>query len=310
MAKCGDFEYTCTLSEETLEVAKKELNEDPCTRLLEIKTLRDRLQQYPGLKSRLDPQFLIRFLRARKFDQERAFELVLTYYRTRKEDPAIFTGLKPSSVTHVYASHIAFPHPHRDRMGRKIYFIYPARIDTSHYSVVEVFKTEFLNLNKMIEDEENQVRGFTVVLDYKDFGMSNFLQLSTDLARRIARMWQDAFPARLKNVLVVNEPPFVDMVLALFTQFAKAKLVSRVRRIGTDWNRLHEYIDPGCLPAQYGGTLQEEADPQGWVEEMLRSDREMEEDGRFGLVDFTLQGPAHTQDAFGTMAGTFKKLSL
>ncbi|KAL8584255.1 hypothetical protein ACOMHN_034940 [Nucella lapillus] len=312
MAQGEKFEYTCTLSEETLEVAKKELQEDPRTRLLELKTLRDRLQQYPGLKSRLDPQFLIRFLRARKFEQERAFELVLNYYRMRRDDPAIFTGLKPSAIRHVLDSYIAYPHPTRDRLGRRVYIVHPARIDTAHYTLDEVFKAEFLNLNKMIEEEESQVRGFTIILDYRDFGMSHFLQLNTQIGRRMTRLWQEAFPARLKHILIVNEPPFVDMVLALFTQFAKAKIISRIRHIGTDWSKLHEYIDPACLPACYGGTLQQDVDPQSWVEVLLQSDREMEEEGKFGFVDYTLRSDQDNkqEDAFTNMAGTFKKLDL
>ena len=46
----GDKEYVCTLSAEMLERAKKELNEDPNTRHLEIKTLRERLDKVPGEK--------------------------------------------------------------------------------------------------------------------------------------------------------------------------------------------------------------------------------------------------------------------
>ena len=46
----GDKKYVCTLSAEMLEKAKKELNEDPNTRHLEIKTLRERLDKVPGEK--------------------------------------------------------------------------------------------------------------------------------------------------------------------------------------------------------------------------------------------------------------------
>ena len=42
--------YVCSLSAEMLERAKKELNEDPNTRHLEIKTLRERLEKVPGMK--------------------------------------------------------------------------------------------------------------------------------------------------------------------------------------------------------------------------------------------------------------------
>ena len=42
------LEYTCTLSEETLNIAVKELNEDPATRMIEMKTFAERLLRYPG----------------------------------------------------------------------------------------------------------------------------------------------------------------------------------------------------------------------------------------------------------------------
>ena len=44
----------------------------------------------------------------------------------RKEEGAVFTGLKPSNVAVVYRSGMAFPHSHRDRMGRKVYRVYPS----------------------------------------------------------------------------------------------------------------------------------------------------------------------------------------
>ena len=47
LATCK-LEYTCTLSEETLNIAMKELNEDPATRLIEMKTFAERLLRYPG----------------------------------------------------------------------------------------------------------------------------------------------------------------------------------------------------------------------------------------------------------------------
>ena len=48
----------------------------------------------------------------------------------------------------------------------------------------------------MLQDEENQVRGFTLVMDYRDFGMSHFLQLSVEFGKRISKLWQ----VRRKNI--------------------------------------------------------------------------------------------------------------
>nr|KAG5701287.1 hypothetical protein BaRGS_020649 [Batillaria attramentaria] len=312
MASSTKFEYTCTLKDDTLKVAKKELNEDPGTRLLELKAFRDRLLQYPGLRPRTDPEFLIRFLRARKFDQERAFQLLLNYYKMRKEDPEIFTGLKPSNVAHVYKSAISYPLPQRDKLGRKIILIKPTRMDTSHYTMLEVFKAEYLNLAKVIEEEENQVRGFTLLIDYKDFGMHNFLMMNLDFGKRISKMWQDAFPARMKACLIVNEPHFMDLVLGIFTQFMKDKLIKRIHRIGTDWKKLHTFIDPSCLPEEYGGTMTQLTDNKSWVDSLMADDHHMEEESKYGFVDYTIghEVNRNQQDAITNMAGTFKKLNV
>ncbi|CAG5123291.1 unnamed protein product, partial [Candidula unifasciata] len=109
--------YKCSLGEAALQTAIAELNEDPKTRHIEIKTLRERLEKYPGLHARTDPEFLIRFLRARKFDQERSFKLAINYYMARYEDNEVFRGLKPFCVKHVFDSGYTTPLGIRDKQG-------------------------------------------------------------------------------------------------------------------------------------------------------------------------------------------------
>ena len=61
-----------------------------------------------------------------KFDQEKAFQMILNYYRMRKDNPEIFAGLKPSDVSHVYrSSNLGVNYPYRDRLGRTVCFFYP-----------------------------------------------------------------------------------------------------------------------------------------------------------------------------------------
>ena len=54
--------------------------------------------------------------------------MILNYYRMLKDYPEIFTGLKPSDMSHVYRSTILEVHyPYRDRLGRTVCFFYPGR---------------------------------------------------------------------------------------------------------------------------------------------------------------------------------------
>ena len=70
----------------------------------------------------------MQFLRVGKFDQEKAFQMMLNYYRMRKDNPEIFAGLKPSDVSHVYrSSNLGIHYPYRDRLGRTVCFFYPGR---------------------------------------------------------------------------------------------------------------------------------------------------------------------------------------
>ena len=67
------------ISGETLEKARRELGEDPKTKGAVIQELRDKIEQWEpspeeeGLMfSRKDDKFLLRYLRAKKFDTDRA----------------------------------------------------------------------------------------------------------------------------------------------------------------------------------------------------------------------------------------------
>lgn len=60
-----------------------------------------------GLRSRTEDTFLLRFLRARKFDQERAYKQLIQYYQTRKENPDVFENLTPKRVQFLLEAGVA-----------------------------------------------------------------------------------------------------------------------------------------------------------------------------------------------------------
>lgn len=90
--------YQCTLDEAALRKSYDELNEKPEWRLRDIQALRELCQNTAGLNSCLDDAFLVRFLRARKFEYDGALELLLNYYRQRAQHPTVFTNFTPSSI--------------------------------------------------------------------------------------------------------------------------------------------------------------------------------------------------------------------
>ena len=99
------------LSPELIQKAKDELNEDPDTRMHLIEELREKSKTRPDLQIEKADKDLIKFLRARKFDLDRAFELMVVYYETKRDKSELFSDrYSPSAEIKAFESgfNIAF----------------------------------------------------------------------------------------------------------------------------------------------------------------------------------------------------------
>ena len=75
------------LSPETLEKAKVELKENPETLHQDIQEVRDMIITRPDIGFlRTDDAFILRFLRARKFNHFEAFRLLPQYFEYRQQN--------------------------------------------------------------------------------------------------------------------------------------------------------------------------------------------------------------------------------
>lgn len=118
--------YVCTLSPDLVTKAREELQEKPEWRLRDVQALRDMVcKDYPSLGTCLDDAFLLRFLRARKFDYDRALQLLVNYHTCRRTWPEVFSNLKPSAIKPVLESGFVTVLPHRDPQGRHVVCIRP-----------------------------------------------------------------------------------------------------------------------------------------------------------------------------------------
>ncbi|KAG8513286.1 Alpha-tocopherol transfer protein-like [Galemys pyrenaicus] len=118
--------YVCSLTEELVTKAREELQEKPEWRLRDVQALRDMVRkECPALSTSLDDAFLLRFLRARKFDYDRALRLLLNYHGCRRAWPEVFDDLRPSALKGVLESGFLAVLPHTDPRGCHILCIRP-----------------------------------------------------------------------------------------------------------------------------------------------------------------------------------------
>ena len=118
--------YVCSLTEELVARAREELQEKPEWRLRDVQALRDMVRkECPHLGTSLEDAFLLRFLRARKFDYDRALQLLINYHSCRRSWPEVFNDLRPSAVREVLASGFLTVLPHTDPRGCPVLCLRP-----------------------------------------------------------------------------------------------------------------------------------------------------------------------------------------
>ncbi|KAL2763682.1 alpha-tocopherol transfer protein-like isoform 2 [Daubentonia madagascariensis] len=230
--------YVCSLTEELVTKAREELQEKPEWRLRDVQALRDMVRkEYPNLSTSLDDAFLLRFLRARKFDYDRALQLLVNYHSCRRSWPEVFNNLKPSALKDVLASGFLTVLPHTDPRGCHVLCLRPDRWIPSNYPITENIRAIYLTLEKLIQSEETQ----------------------------------DGFPIRIKAVHVVNEPRIFKGIFAIIKPFLKEKIANRFFLHGSDLNSLHTNLPSSILPKEYGGTAGE-LDTATWNAVLLASE--------------------------------------
>lgn len=156
------------ISGESLERAKLELNEDPESRGKAIQDLKDRISSWKPTRTeeksvvlsntRTEDRFLLMFLRARKFDLDKALQLYVNYHTFRHKHSEMLADLNFESVEHVLQSGMINVLPTRFEDGSKPICVYPGNWDSGTVPFVDNFRATLLILDKLVEDEKTQVR--------------------------------------------------------------------------------------------------------------------------------------------------------
>ncbi|XP_040076764.2 alpha-tocopherol transfer protein-like [Ixodes scapularis] len=223
-------------------------------------------KQESQLQCPLDEEFLVKFLRGRKYRVEEAFENIRKYFRVRLEHADIFDNLLPSRIMFDAIFHqnkLVTLLKKPDSLGRGILLAKfgawnPTVCPLNEYIRANLVVSECGLLNKMA-----QIAGVVGVADLDGLKMSHLLYYTPSEIKKIIKLiqvsspfcMQECYPLRIKGIYVVNNPAFFELLFAVAKLFLKPKLLKRVRFIGRDYEKLHELIPRDRLPEEYGGTL-------------------------------------------------------
>lgn len=254
-----DEEYGFPLDAASKQKSEKELRETDKERAGNVRALREwAVQRQDWLKTPLDIQFLLRFLRVRKFTQLTARKTLENFWSARTKYPAWFSDIDTCEpdIQEIIGTGYCLVVPGTDKEGRRLIFERTEHLDVDwavkKFGVNKIFKAMTAVFDWLLMDPNVQVNGIIAIEDMTGFSLKHSMELyTTENTKACMEIWQDAYPCRTKAMHIYNEPPIFDPLFTLMKQFMKPKLRNRIHMTGKNLTNLYKKIDMDMLPTEY-----------------------------------------------------------
>lgn len=255
----GDAIFTSKLDSTSKKKARDEMHEIESDIVSAVQTFRKWvLEQDAWLKSPTDFEFLLRFLRARKYSQVGARQTLENYLSNFTDVPEWFANVDPAEpkIQELLKLGIYFSPKKLDKDNCRLVIARFGAIDPdklkNEYGARNVFRTMCLVANWIVRDEHAQVDGLKVLVDWSNVTLQHASVMFTQSnAKKFVNFYQNSLPKRLKGVNMYNEPPFFDAVFAILKSFMKEKMKSRIKLHGKNMANVYERVDMSVLPDEY-----------------------------------------------------------
>ncbi|XP_037558858.1 alpha-tocopherol transfer protein-like [Dermacentor silvarum] len=247
------------------QIAEEELGETDEVRQQALDDLTKLLNDEPGLNWHNDPDFLLRFLRVRKYNVEAALKSITKYYRVRGNCGPIFDDFRPSTIV-PECRDIAAVLPHRDAQGRQILLIRSGIWNPTVVPQIDVHRAFMLCLKHLERSPSSQTAGVVIIIDYEGFGVEHAINCKLGLMKDLTDYVQESMPLRLRAVHVVRESRGFDFCFALVRPFLNSKIIQRIHFHGHKMEGLHEHIPASILPEAYGGLVSDTVFQKFWLQ--------------------------------------------
>ncbi|CAI2370476.1 unnamed protein product [Moneuplotes crassus] len=226
---------------------------------------------------RYDDYYLLRFLRARKFNIKKTLEMFENFLEWRDEKQAndamvIYKCPNIDELKEIY--HHGY---HKtDKEGRPFYIDQPCTFDITEalsiadsteceqYYIREYEKLLHWRLPACSEAAGYKIEQSFSLINVKGFSMGKLKAKSREFIKIAIKIGQDYYPEIMGKMFIINTPFVFKAAWAIFSPFIDAKTKKKITMMGSSYKKeLFKHVDPENVPAEIGGECECTSHPKG-----------------------------------------------
>lgn len=217
---------------------------------------------------RYDDYYLLKFLRARKFDLEKTMKMFKKFLEWRKKEDVDniernFKFTEQLEVKKIY------PHGYHkiDKLGRPIYIELISKIDlkklfsiTTEKRLIQYYIQEYERVMHYRFKACSKLKGEVVdqsftILDLEGIGVTAMIGKTKKFLQIATTIGQDYYPENLGGMFIVNISGLFSVLWGMVKGFIDEKTKKKIQVEKKDYkNKLLEIVDEENLPTFFGGT--------------------------------------------------------